>query len=58
LAINDPTAAAGALWSFVHGYVTLELAAAAPGKEFRRSPAPRSRPAAGHLDDRQVVGEA
>jgi len=26
LAINDPTAAAGALWSFVHGYITLELA--------------------------------
>lgn len=26
LAIDDPTAAAGALWSFVHGYITLELA--------------------------------
>lgn len=26
LAVEDPTAAAGALWSFVHGYVTLELA--------------------------------
>lgn len=26
LSIDDPTAAAGALWSFVHGYITLELA--------------------------------
>jgi AcrR family transcriptional regulator len=26
LAINDPTAAAGALWSFLHGYIALELA--------------------------------
>lgn len=26
LEITDPTAAAGALWSFVHGYITLELA--------------------------------
>jgi AcrR family transcriptional regulator len=26
LTIDDPTAAAGALWSFVHGYITLELA--------------------------------
>jgi len=24
--VNDPNAAAGALWSFVHGYITLELA--------------------------------
>lgn len=24
--VNDPVAVAGALWSFVHGYVTLELA--------------------------------
>ncbi|HWU23056.1 MAG TPA: TetR/AcrR family transcriptional regulator [Nocardioides sp.] len=26
LAITDPLAVAGALWSFVHGYITLELA--------------------------------
>lgn len=26
LAVEDPRAAAGALWSFVHGYVSLELA--------------------------------
>lgn len=26
LAIDDPAAAAGALWSFVHGFVTLDLA--------------------------------
>lgn len=26
LTIDDPTAAAGALWSFVHGYITLDLA--------------------------------
>ena len=26
LAVTDPSAAAGALWSFVHGYITLELA--------------------------------
>lgn len=26
LTINDPTTVAGALWSFVHGYITLELA--------------------------------
>jgi AcrR family transcriptional regulator len=26
LTINDPAAAAGALWSYVHGYITLELA--------------------------------
>jgi AcrR family transcriptional regulator len=26
LAISDPTATAGALWSFVHGYIALELA--------------------------------
>ncbi len=25
LTVEDPTAAAGALWSFVHGYITLEL---------------------------------
>ncbi|WP_442939962.1 TetR-like C-terminal domain-containing protein [Nocardioides sp. B-3] len=26
LTLEDPNAAAGALWSFVHGYITLELA--------------------------------